>query len=251
MTDLFASTGVLVVFVLFFSAALQASTGFGYALLSAPLLAVSVGPQLAVSTIIATGVVVDLLILLSERRRPVPRGADVAALTVWSLPGLALGALVLAVVPRSGLQVLVAGAVLVGVGLRARQMRSRPPGSEVPERRWLRPAVALLSGTLSTATTLGAPPVVLYLLRRRRLPQETRDTLVALSLLRLPPSLLALVMADALRVPAKLPLLWLVVAGGYVCGRQVFARLDARRYERLVLSTLVVSATAATGFALT
>jgi hypothetical protein len=63
--------------------------------------------------------------------------------------------------------------------------------------------------------------------------------------------LLALIVADALRVPAELPLLWLVVAGGYLCGRQIVARLDAKRYERLVLSTLVVSATAATGFALT
>jgi uncharacterized membrane protein YfcA len=113
-----------------------------------------------------------------------------------------------------------------------------------------RAAAGLSSGLLSTATTLGGPPVVLYLMSRRLTPQTMRDTLVVLSVLRTPPSVLALALAGALRWRPEIPVLWLAVLAGYACGKWVFARLDAARYERGVLALLVVAALTATVVAL-
>jgi uncharacterized protein len=228
----------LVAAVLLVSAVLQTSTGFGYGLLSAPILAATLGPAEAVSTIIATGVVVDVLVLVAGGRRPQPHTRDVLQLGAWSVPGLVLGAVLLDALPTTALQLLVAAAVLLAVWHRARGARPSTPDSG----RWWLPALAgVTSGALSTATTLGGPPVVMYLTRRPGPPQQTRDTLVALSLLRLPISLVALRLSGVWTPPAALPLLWAAVVVGYLGGRWIFARLDVARYQRAVLLTLLVA----------
>jgi uncharacterized membrane protein YfcA len=240
--DLISGETALIAAVLVFSAALQTSTGFGFALLSAPLLAVLVGPVEAVSTIVATGVVVDVLVLAADGRRPQPRGLDVLSLGLWSVPGLLAGALLLRVLPNTVLQLVVAGAVLFAVGHRLRPRRARSAAAWLPERWWSAAPAGLASGVLSTATTLGGPPVVLYLTRRPRPPRETRDTLVALSLVRLPVSVAALVLAGTWVRPPGLLVLWIAVVLGHVIGRWVFARMDLARYEQAVLGALAAAA---------
>lgn len=241
----------LIAAVLVFSAVLQTSTGFGFALLSAPVLAVMVGPVEAVSTIVATGVVVDVLVLAADGRRPQPRGRDVLSLGLWSVPGLAAGALLLRVLPSTVLQLVVAAAVLFAVGHRLRPRRAPSARGRLPERWWSAAPAGLASGVLSTATTLGGPPVVLYLTRRPRPPRETRDTLVVLSLVRLPLSVAALILAGTWARPPGLVVLWFAVVLGYVIGRWVFARMDLVRYEQAVLGALAVAALVAVATAVT
>lgn len=241
--DLLDAQTALIAGVLLLSAALQTSTGFGFALLSAPILAALVGPVEAVSTIVATGVVVDVLVLAADGRRPQPNGRDVAILGVWSVPGLLLGALLLRVLASTLLQLLVAAAVLFAVASRLRPRRwpeKQPMADRQPW--WAAAGAGLTSGVLSTATTLGGPPTVLYLTSRPRPPRQTRDTLVALSLVRLPVSVAALVVAGTWITPPGLLLLWAAVALGYLVGRAVFARMDLARYERAVLAALVAAA---------
>lgn len=245
--------------VLVVSAVLQTTTGFGFALLSAPVLAAVLSPQEAVSTIVTTGVVVDVLVLTGHGRRPAPCGRDVLRLGAWSLPGLALGALLLRWLPAAALQLLAAGAVLFAVWMRARAVSSRPrnrlerPGAAPVDagERWYHSAAAgFTSGTLHTSTTLSGPPLVLYLTRRARAPRATRDTLIGLSLLRLPITVALLLLAGAWVAPPSVPLLWLAVALGYVIGRWLFTRMDVARYERAVLTVLVIAALSAVASAL-
>jgi uncharacterized membrane protein YfcA len=242
-----AATLAAVSAVLVLSGALHAATGFGFALLSAPILAALLGPQEAISVIVLTGIVVDGLILGAERRRPEPAWPEAVGLTLWAVPGLVAGAYLLSSLPRAGLQLLVAAAVLGGVTMRVvGGRRAAGSGSPSSRYRWTRAAAGLSSGLLSTATTLGGPPVVLYLMGRGLTPQRMRDTLVVLSLLRTPPSMIALVLAGALRWRPEIPLLWLAVLVGYAGGKWVFTRMDAARYERGVLGLLVAAAVTAT-----
>ena len=81
----------------------------------------------------------------------------------------------------------------------------------------------------------------MYLTRRPRPPRQTRDTLVALSPLRLPISVVALWAGGAWSQSAALPLLWAAVVAGYLIGRWIFARLDVARYRRAVLLTLLAA----------
>lgn len=245
MTEVLSGPAPLIAVVLLVSATLQTSTGFGFALLSAPILAALTGPREAVSTIMLVGVVVDVLVLIADGRRPQPRPRDVVALTAWSMPGFVLGAVLLRLLPASALQLLVAVAVLATVAFRARPAHRRRARAERREHWWTPGPAGFASGVLSTATTVGGPPIVLYLTRRPRPPRETRDTLVALSVVRAPAGLAALILTGTWRTPPALPLLILGVVLGYMIGRWVFAHLDVGRYERVVLVTLVVAATVA------
>ena len=78
-------------------------------------------------------------------------------------------------------------------------------------------------------------------------PLKTRDTLVALSLVRLPLAILALTRAGTWAPPAS-GLLVILAAGvvGCVAGQGVHARLDHRAYHRATLGLLAVAAVAAT-----
>lgn len=233
------------------SAVLQASTGFGFAILSAPLLTALMGGPMAVTTITIAGACVDALILGARRTLPRPDWPNVAVLALWSIPGMVLGAFALTGLPPSALQLLVAAAVLLAVGHRVHANRrdgdEPQPGSRTRRRIWHAPLTGLASGALGTSTTLAGPPVVIYLTRRLRDPLRTRDTLVALSLVRLPVSVIVLTRAGAWAPPPSgLFVILTAAAVGCVVGQGVHARLGLRSYQRATLGLLAVAAATAT-----
>lgn len=249
LESVFTGEGVglylFVALIVLVSATLQASTGFGFAILSAPLLTALVGGPAAVTTITITGSVCDLLILLARRARPRPQGAEVLRLGLWSVPGLLVGAYALAVLPGQVLQLVVAAAVLAAVGFR---FQSRRPGGHqtrpVPAR--LGALAGFSSGMLSTSTTLGGPPVVYYLTHRLHEPRQIRDTLVALSLVRLPLSVVSLVLTATWQpLPGTVGLV-LASLAGFLLGGIIFRRLTPARYEALVLALLMCAVLVAT-----
>jgi uncharacterized membrane protein YfcA len=228
--------------LIFVSAVLQSLSGFGFALLSAPVLAATIGGAEAVSTIIITGTVCDVAILAMRRSVPRPVGREVRALAGWSVPGTLVGAWLLAALPATGLQVFVACVVIGAVVLR---LRSRERGVVVRPA-WAVPA-GFLSGALSTSTSLGGPPSVYYLVHRDLTPQAMRDTLVTVSLVRLPLSIAALVLAGTWETYGQ----WLPLVGaallGQLVGARAFHAFGSARYERVVLGLLVASALVSVG----
>lgn len=223
--------------LIFVSAVLQSLSGFGFALLSAPLLAATIGGAEAVSTIIITGTVCDVAILAMRRSVPRPVAREVWALAGWSVPGMLAGAWLLAWLPASGLQIFVACVVIGAVVLR---LRSRERGVVVRPV-WAVPA-GLLSGALSTSTSLGGPPSVYYLVHRDLKPHAMRDTLVTVSLVRLPLSVASLALAGTWETYEH----WLPLVGaallGQLVGSKAFHTFGSARYERVVLCLLVASA---------
>jgi uncharacterized membrane protein YfcA len=101
-------------------AGLQSATGFGFALVSAPVLFALLGPREAVSAGALLSIELSLLTLATERRVPRVLHREAFALVAWSLPGLALGAVALRELPDQVLSVLVAVGVLGALGLRLR-----------------------------------------------------------------------------------------------------------------------------------
>jgi len=246
------NTLLVVACTLFVGAVAQKTMGFGFAIISVPLLSILLEPEEVVATIVATGVLVDVSIMILSGRVPKPELRDVVALGLWSVPGLALGSLGLRYLPDGILEILMAAAVLLVVALRLVTVRQQRNDEEAgrPDARWWTGALAgVLSGTLSTSTTLGAPPVVIYLNWKYRSPQCVRDTLVALSLVRLPLSVVALVLAGTWVTPRGLPVLWVATAAGFAVGRVVFAHLTWGAYERVSLTLLSVAGTVALGAA--
>lgn len=238
-------TVALAALAVFAGAVLQSATGFGFALVAAPILFALLGPQQAVTAGVLLGLLLNALTLATEGRRPAVAGRDAGLLLAWSLPGLALGALALRELSEQLLSVLVALAVLAALAVRVRARSRRRPQGEAVARRpraWQPPAAGITSGALSTSTSLSGPPLVFYLLARGLPPAAMRDTLATIFVVQALLGLPALLATGTLDPPAGL---WALIAAGLagqLVGRRAFAWLRGERYERAVLALLVVTA---------
>jgi hypothetical protein len=224
---------------LFAGAALQSATGFGFALVSAPILFALLGPREAVTTGVLVAIATNLLTLAGERRRPALRVGDASALLAWSLPGLAIGALALRELSERVLSGLVAGAVLAGLALR---VAGRRTAATARQRAWHLPAAGVTSGALSTATSLNGPPLVFCLLARGASPEQMRDTLAAIFIAHAVLGVPALLLTGTFAMPGAVGLLLLAGVAGQLLGRRAFGRLRGEHYERAVLVVLAVTA---------
>jgi uncharacterized protein len=231
-------------------AALQSSIGFGFALVSAPLLFAATSPPEAVGLLIVLALEVSLLTLLTERRRPEPVWADVATVVAFMLPGALAGVAVLRALDELALQLLVTACVLVAlvVNLRAAHRAPPPPGAAHEPPRWARPVAGLASGALNTSTSTGGPPLVLLLMSRGLRPTVVRDTLTASFVGAAPVSAAALALtstSDAVPDAAAVAVLVPLTAVGQLAGRPLFARLaHGRSYERVLTAVLLATVVA-------
>jgi len=217
---------------------LQSSTGFGFSMLTSPLLLALLGPEQAVTASSILGFLLSAVLLAGEGRRPDVAGRDAGLLVAFSLPGLALGALALSVFSVQALAVAMAAGVLAGLAVRVRTRGAdaRPVG------RWSAPLAGVASGTLSTSTGISGHPLIFHLLARGLAPARMRDTLAAIFCSLGVLSIGALALSGSIDVPAGMPLLVAAAVVGQVAGRRVFARMSAEAYEPVVLGVLVVAA---------
>lgn len=132
-------------------AAVQGSLGFGAALLAAPLLAL-IDPVFAPGPMLLAGLVLTTLVALRDRASVDLRGVGWAV--AGRVPGTAIGAAALALLPERELAVLFAVLVLVAVALTASGLRVRPTSGNLI-------AAGVASGVMGTMTSIGGPPIAL------------------------------------------------------------------------------------------
>lgn len=236
---------LLVALALLCGAALQSATGFGFSLLAAPLLFAALDPQRAVGLMVALGLIINVLTLGTERRRPRPLVRDAVAILAGAIPGALLGVLVLKSLDAISLQLLVSAGVIGA--LAARRWAPRTPPGMGRGRLWTAPLAGLLAGGLGTSTTTSGPPLLLYLLGRGVQPAVMRDTL-GLCFLGLgfigPAALLVTQTAGAVPDPRLVAIGIPAVIVGHVAGRRGFARLERGGYETAVTVLLLASVAA-------
>ncbi|MCW3010543.1 MAG: hypothetical protein JWO90_947 [Solirubrobacterales bacterium] len=189
---------------------------------------------MAISTLTLVSIVVNVLTLATEGRRPAGDWRLAAVLLAWFVPGAVGGALVLDVASQTVVEVLVAVGVLAAIGARL-----------LPASRGIRlPAVpaGLLSGAFGMSTGLSGPPLIIHMLHTGLAPLRMRDTLAAIFLAQAFLGLAILAVVGVLAFPGALPLLFAAAAAGHVLGRRVFGRMGPVAYERVVLATMAASA---------
>jgi uncharacterized protein len=211
-------------------AAVQSATGFGFALVLSPALFAVMEPTEAVTALLLLGAVLNVLVLLEghDARWPLlPR------LILPAVPGLAIGAALLAALSREPLQVGVGLAVIAAA---LWQLRHRGVVRGVPA------AVAgLTSGVLTTSISISGPPLVLWLEAQGLRPAEFRATLAALFLaLNVVGGavLVAIEGSGAVDLGELAPLLALVLIG-YALGALAFRRLDQDRFATVVIALVI------------
>lgn len=236
--------------------AMQAATGFGFALVAAPALYAALEPEPAVGLLCLLAPTMNVLTLTTERRRPHPLMAEVKVLVGWAMPGALVGVLVLRSFSEVALQVLLSvgvAATLVIRHLLTRREAVVPVQQDGPRPRpaWSAPVAGVLAGALGTSVSTNGPPLLLHLLGRGARPSVVRDTLTVCFLclgLVTPVALLVTWTTEAIpELEHVLVLLPAVLTGHYI-GRHGFARLArSDRYEQVVTAVLAVSVTVGLG----
>ncbi len=223
-------------------ATVQSATGFGFALVLSPALLGLLEPHEAVLTMLALATVLNALVLFESGRPEHVDWRRLAPLLAAAIPGLAAGALLLAVLSKEVLQVAV-GVAVIAAGLwqlrvrraGAHARRALPRGSEL--------AAGFASGTLTTSLSVSGPPLALWLEARGVRPVEFRQTLAAAFLLLSVAGGAIVVTAEGtgpLEAEVVLPLLVCMLAG-YALGAVAFRRIATERF--FVLALLLVIAT--------
>jgi uncharacterized protein len=223
--------------IAFLAAACYAVTGFGFALVMTPLLAVTWDVKSAVATSVVLSTVA-LLPLLIEVRAHVPL-ARAFVLVVGSFVGIPLGVGILQALNADALQVLVASTVIVA----ALWLYFRPAVEGARDSGTRQLATGFVSGVVGGSTSMGGPPIVLYLLGREHEVQAFRATLLAFFL---PGSILQIVLFAGvgritgdvlLLVGAALP----AIVAGLLAGTWLRRHVRPERFSAVVVAVLVVT----------
>lgn len=215
---------------------LNSFVGFGFALITVPLMAVAVGPSEAVVLSAVYGLLSNGAVAIRHRRdTDVP---VVRRLVAGSVPGMVLGLAVLITVPAAPLQAAISVSVLVSVVVLARGwvIVDPHPGVDV--------AAGFVSGVLNTSVGVSGPPVIMDLHGRSLGKGPFRASLVvffaatglvAIALFAVAGRLDAtLLLASVLALPA-----WPV---GSLLGGWAHRRFSEERFRTLVLWMLVLTA---------
>ncbi len=214
----------------------QALTGFGYALLSTPLLSAVIGPRDAVVMSVVYGMLTAITMSLQFRRtvdRPV-----MWRMCAGRLVGMPIGVVVLTSVSRDALRLGIAAAVLSSTALIWRGFRLHRAGGAVDV------AAGVFSGALTTSVSTGGPPLVLAMQARGMDPDTFRGTMSVVSLYTSAIAIgliaasgrftLDAAVASAVGLPG--------LVAGMLIGKALVHRVEPERFRDLVLTLLVVAA---------
>jgi len=214
----------------------QQVSGFGFALLAVPLMAVFVGPKDAVAVAMATGLVSSGVMALGLRR--LIEGPELRRLLLGAAVGLPIGVVLLREVPDDPLRAALGIVLLVMVVVTARGVRwgSTRPGVQV--------GAGVLSGVLNGSLGTGGPPVVVLLQAAETEQHRFRATTTAFFAvcdLAAIPLILASGAADPSAWGYSLTSMP-AIALGTVVGARLARRVDPDQFRVVVLGLLVVTA---------
>jgi uncharacterized membrane protein YfcA len=238
--DGLSTTGVELLLVFGALAAfLQTTTGFGGALVLAPVLFGTMRPAQAVLLAALLGTAQSAVLVVRYRDEILRH--ELATLLLFAVPGLAVGVGVLRVAPSAVLRVVVGASVIVATIVRSALAQARPG--------WTFKAApaGFLAGVLTTSATVNGPPLVLYLLGRGATPAQMRATLAAVFIALDVLTLAALALGGALVWPPLSGAVALVVAmpfgiaAGFWAGDRMPAQVYARAVTGLLLALGVAS----------
>ena len=239
MTELLSSlTADLLVasLIVLLASAAQAVTGFGFALVLVPLLALVYDPKLVVIISLSLGLLCKLPLLISGWRQV--QLSQIVPLSLTAIVGTYFGTQILL---RAD-----AGILRLGIGLVVVLLAS--PMLFEFRRPVVREGIAALgvgfvSGVLGGATSMGGPPVVLLGVNQGWRKESFRANLLAFFVVSNSSSLVNLSRAGAL-TSAALTLDVLLVpatAVGILAGSWLFKRIDADRFRRLVVLLVIAT----------
>lgn len=146
---------VVITLIMALGSLVQATIGFGMALIAAPLLLL-VNPEFVPGPIIVGGLSLTLMVAVRDRKA-IDFG-NIRWLIVGRAPGAGMGAWLLAAAPAASLDGLLAGMILLAVVVTVLGPPLRPTPRTLV-------GAGVVSGVMGTIVSIGGPPVALLLQR--------------------------------------------------------------------------------------
>lgn len=240
------ATALYVFAVVLVAGVLQTITGFGFALVAAPLLTFALSPKEAVIAVLFIGILMKGFMVYKTWRD----GEFSRILLVFaaSVAGALPGAYVLRAVSDSALKAFI-GLTLILVTLAMAADRT----VVIRRHRLAQTTVGFLSGFLGATTSLNGPPLVLYMMNEGRDKTTMRADLVRYFFLGNAATLviswfMGTVAADRLAFTAAAALPAIVL--GWWLGDKIFARVDAALFRRISLAVISISGLVTCGLGL-
>lgn len=230
MSTLLAAAAIILI-----ASTVHAVTGFGYALVATPLLALTVDPHTAVVATTLSALAMTVTIAVRQRHHAEWKVATIALVGV--VLGMPFGLWVYGVTSERVLTGLIGVGVL---GCTVMVWRRVKVHGNAP----MLMGVGLLSGALSTSTGTNGPPMVAAFQGMDYDPHKFRATLAAVFAGTSVFSLLGFAVAGKVNAES----MWiglvglLVVQLGWFAGNAVFNRIDPERFRKVLLVVLLVSA---------
>ncbi|MGH7097514.1 MAG: sulfite exporter TauE/SafE family protein [Stellaceae bacterium] len=216
----------------------QAASGFGFAVLAAPLFLIVLPPGTAIPLVIILTAALSLSVLPRVRGAVAP--GLLARLTLGSLFGVPLGLFAFRHADPLLVRMLVGAAILVFAGVFG-VVRRRPARHSMIA---LWPGFDVIAGAVSGAATaligMSGPPVVIYLLLAGAAPQMARATLLAFFSLCYVATIAALAASTGIAAPTWIAAALLIpftVLGG-VLGKRLGDRLRPGAFALLAIALL-------------
>jgi uncharacterized membrane protein YfcA len=226
---------MLLAAALIFAGAVQGSTGFGFGMLGAPLLAM-IDPVLVPAPVLMTGLIITISTSIRERESIDTRGLTISLAGRLVATGLAVA--VLSLLDPVTFSYLFAAIILLAVALSASGLR-------IPHNVGTLFAAGFASGFMGTLTSVGAPPMALAY--QDRAGPTTRATLSVFLLVGAMISILALAFAGAIG-PEQLAMT--AVMAPLAATGFLFSSWTRRLVDRGHLKTIVLVTSAAAAVAM-
>lgn len=230
---------VYLFFVFMLSSFLQTTTGFGFAIITAPLLALVVDAKETVMLVMITGLMVKLLLLRVIKDEG--SFTDILPLMTAGVAGAIPGAYLLAIISSDGLKLFI-GVVLLAATLAMWKNYT----INIANPRYAEAIVGAVSGFLATTTSVNGPPIILYYLNTKADANKAafRANLTRYFLLMSAASILISYLVGNLhfgdlwsRVLLAVPALY----AGVYAGEKAFHRINAKTFRTVSLVMVFAS----------
>jgi uncharacterized membrane protein YfcA len=227
---------LLTIVALFFSAILRQISGFGFALLSMPLMTMILGIRFATPFVAITGVTVGLLMISSNWQEADRR--ILLQLFGWALLGVPLGVILFGYLPEEWVKRGL-GALLVFYSLYALLQPELP----LVRNRWLTLVCGFASGLLTGAYNTGGPPVIVYGTLRHWSREQFRSTLQLFFML---VSLFAMI-GHGIAGLWTTEMWWIYLYSlpglllGHFMGEKLYGMIPRHLFNRIIYAMLIVT----------
>lgn len=162
--EIFSTVWILALCAVLFASFIRGLTGFGFALILAPLLLLIMSPTAVVVINILLGMFSNIVVLVYFFRRiDVKR---ILPMALSALPGIPVGVWIISIIAPSVLKIFIGAVIIFFAILLAFGFRKTFAGERLSSG-----IAGFFSGVFITSTSLGGPPVVLFM-HSQRWPKE-------------------------------------------------------------------------------